>query len=106
MPKITYVSPGGSQHIIDADIGATLMETAIQQGVPGIIAECGGAGACATCHVYISDEYAELIGPADGLEDDMLDSANAERTPTSRLACQVTIDNDFEGLVVDIADEQ
>jgi 2Fe-2S ferredoxin len=82
------------------------METAVKNGVRGIVAECGGACACATCHVFIDEAFADKVGEPGPLEDDMLDGAATDREPTSRLSCQVKMSADLDGLVVRIAPEQ
>ena len=73
MPKIKYINHDGAEHEIDADIGATVMETAVKNMVPGIEAECGGACACATCHVYVDDAWTKVVGKPEVMEQDMLD---------------------------------
>lgn len=82
------------------------METAVKHGVQGIVAECGGALSCATCHVYIADSFVGITGPADDFEDEMLDDAAAERKPNSRLSCQIRMTDELDGLEIDIAPEQ
>ncbi len=88
MPKITFVDHAGTARTIDGEVGSTVMETAIRNNVPGIDAECGGACACATCHVYVDEDWAEKVGPAEPMEQDMLDFASDVRA-TSRLSCQI-----------------
>jgi len=99
MPKITYVDHAGTARTIDGQAGSTVMETAIRNNVPGIDAECGGACACATCHVYVADDWAEVVGPAEPMEQDMLDFASDVRA-TSRLSCQIKIRPELDGLTV------
>jgi 2Fe-2S ferredoxin len=82
------------------------METATKNGVRGIVAECGGACSCATCHVYVNDEFMDAVGGVNDLEDDMLDGAMAERKPNSRLSCQIKMTSDLDGLTVRIAPKQ
>lgn len=82
------------------------METAVKAGVKGIVAECGGSCACATCHVYVDEAFSDEVGEAGPLEDDMLDGAAAERRPTSRLSCQIKMRDELDGLKVTIAPEQ
>jgi len=82
------------------------MDLAVKNGVKGIVAECGGACACATCHVYVDEAFADEVGEAGDLEDDMLDGAAAERRPTSRLSCQIKLRSELDGLKVTIAPEQ
>lgn len=105
MPKITYIESNGTEHAVDADNGATVMETAIRNMVPGIEAECGGALACATCHVYVDDAWIEKTGEASTMEEDMLDFAYDVR-PTSRLSCQIKVSDELDGLVVRVPERQ
>lgn len=106
MVKIRYVSPDGAERVLDGTVGRSLMETAVKEGVPGIIAECGGAAACATCHVYVDEGYLEAVGEADDLEAEMLEDAMADLRPTSRLSCQVKISEALDGMTVEIAARQ
>lgn len=106
MPKVTYVQPDGTEVTLDARDGDSVMETAVKNGVRGIVAECGGACACATCHVYVDDAFSDTVGEPGPLEDDMLDGAAAERKPTSRLSCQIKMRDEIDGLKVTIAPEQ
>lgn len=105
MPKITYIEHGGKEHVVDADVGMTVMEAAVKNQVPGIEAECGGACSCATCHVYVRDEWKEKTGEPDEMEEDMLDFAFDVR-PNSRLSCQIQITEDLDGLVVEVPEKQ
>jgi 2Fe-2S ferredoxin len=99
MVKITYRDASGTARTVEGDIGSTVMETAIRNDVPGITAECGGACACATCHVYVDEEWTEVVGPPSPMEEDMLDFASDVR-PTSRLSCQIRVKPELDGLVV------
>jgi len=99
MPTITYIDAKGVSRPVEAKIGSTLMESAIQNDVPGIDADCGGACACATCHVYIDPEWSERVGQPSPMEQDMLDFAFEVR-PNSRLSCQVKVTQALDGLVV------
>ncbi len=99
MPKITYVDHAGTARTVEGDVGSTVMEAAIRNNVPGIDAEFGGACACATCHVYVDGEWAAIVGPAQDMEQDMLDFASDVR-PTSRLCCQIRITAELDGLTV------
>ncbi|KQQ23494.1 2Fe-2S ferredoxin [Methylobacterium sp. Leaf123] len=99
MPKITFVDHAGTARTIDGEVGSTVMETAIRNNVPGIDAECGGACACATCHVYVDGEWADKVGPAEPMEQDMLDFASDVRA-TSRLCCQIRVTAELDGLTV------
>ncbi len=106
MPTINYIEPDGSQIQVEAENGISAMEAAVRQGVPGIDGDCGGAAACATCHVYVDPAWLAKTGPAgDGLEKDMLDFAEDVRE-TSRLACQILITNDLDGLVLKLPEKQ
>ena len=105
MVKITYIDAAGTPRTVDAEVGATVMETAIKNGVPGIEAECGGACACATCHVYVEEAWREKVGPPSGMEEDMLDFGYDVR-PNSRLSCQIKVSEELEGLVVRTPERQ
>ena len=102
MPKITYVGSDGSERVIDAKVGDSVMANAVKNGVRGIVAECGGNCSCATCHVYVRDEFRPIVGPPGDMEEDMLDLAVSERRDGSRLSCQIKVSDELEGLVVDI----
>jgi len=106
MPHITYISPDGTSTTLEARVGDSVMEVAVKHGVEGIVAECGGACSCATCHVYVDAEFAERVGGPGDLEDDMLEGAASERLPNSRLSCQIKMRDEFNGLLVRIAPEQ
>ena len=99
MVKITFIDSAGQSRTIDAEEGATVMETAVRNGEPEIEAECGGACACATCHVYVDPDWVEKTGKAEPMEEDMLDFA-FEVQPTSRLSCQIKVKTQLDGLVV------
>ena len=103
MTKIIFLSSAGDRHEVDVEPGYTLMEAAINNNIEGMVAECGGACACATCHAYIDSEWSHLLPEPDGMEDSMLDAAY-ERKETSRLACQLEVTEEWDGLVVQIAD--
>lgn len=106
MAKITFVSADGALRTdVDADNGASVMEAAIRNGVPGIDAECGGACACATCHVYVDEEWVSVVGNPEPMEEDMLDFAYEVR-PNSRLSCQIRVRDELDGLVVHVPERQ
>ena len=105
MAHITYIEQNGTRHEAEAEAGSTVMETAILNGVPGIVAECGGACTCATCHVYVDDAWTETVGPPSMMEEDMLDFA-FEVKPTSRLSCQIKVKDELDGLVVHVPSRQ
>jgi 2Fe-2S ferredoxin len=99
MVKITFTDSDDTSRTVDAEIGSTIMETAIKNGIPGIEAECGGACACATCHVYIDESWRAKTGQASPMEEDMLDFGFDVR-PSSRLSCQIKVSQDLDGLIV------
>lgn len=105
MTKISIIAFDGSRFDIDAENGSTVMENAIRNSVPGIEAECGGACACATCHVYVDDAWTETVGTPEPMEEDMLDFAYDVR-PNSRLSCQIRVRDEFDGLVVRVPEHQ
>lgn len=105
MTKVTFIEPNGTVRKVDAAPGTTVMEAAVDNGVEGIIAECGGACSCATCHVYVEPEWAEKLSPPDPQEDGMLDCV-IERGATSRLSCQIELREDLDGLVVRVPELQ
>jgi len=105
MPKITYVESSGTKHEIDVDNGMSVMEGAIKHSVPGIDADCGGACACATCHVYVRKEWLEKLGKRESMEEDMLDFAFDVRD-NSRLSCQIKVSDALDGLTVDLPQKQ
>jgi ferredoxin, 2Fe-2S len=99
MPKITYVEHDGTSHTVDAEVGATVMETAIRNSIGGIVAECGGSCTCATCLVHVDETWFDRLAPRSAGEEDMLDFAY-EVKPTSRLSCQIFVDEKLDGLIV------
>jgi len=105
MTKITYIENDGTTHEVEAENGSTVMESAIRNGVPGIVAECGGACTCATCHVHVDDTWFEKVGDPSAMEEDMLDFA-FDVQPTSRLSCQIKVTDDLDGLVVRVPEMQ
>ncbi len=105
MTKLTIVAFDGQRFEIDAADGSTVMENAVRNSIAGIDAECGGACACATCHVYVDEEWVDRTGAPDPMEEDMLDFAFDVR-PTSRLSCQIRITPDLDGLVVHVPERQ
>jgi ferredoxin, 2Fe-2S len=105
MAKITFIQPDGTEQAVDAEIGMTVMETAKKNLIDGIEAECGGACACATCHVYVDEAWREKTGGPSDMEEDMLDFAFDVR-PTSRLSCQIKVAEALDGLVVRVPEKQ
>lgn len=106
MRSITYISHDGTTNKVSAADGATVMQTALNNGIQGIVAECGGAAMCATCHVYVDEAWASRIPPISDNEEAMLESAAAERKPTSRLSCQIVLSAETDGLVVHLPEKQ
>lgn len=100
MPQITFVDADGARRTVEAEAGATVMEAAIREGIPGIEAECGGACSCATCHVYVDEAWMDAVGAPAPMEEDMLDFAFDVR-PTSRLSCQIKVTPALDGLIVE-----
>jgi 2Fe-2S ferredoxin len=105
MPKITFIQKNGTEHVVEAAAGLSVMEAAIKNLVPGIDADCGGACACATCHVYVDPAWAEKVGKPSSMEESMLDFAY-EPKENSRLSCQITVSGDLDGLVVRLPEFQ
>lgn len=105
MPKIIYIAHDGARYEVEANAGATVMEIAVKNGVPGIEAECGGACSCATCHVYVDAAWAAKTGEPEAMEEDMLDFAQ-DANETSRLSCQIKVTDELDGLVVHIPEFQ
>ncbi|MDB5643877.1 MAG: ferredoxin [Hyphomicrobiales bacterium] len=105
MVQITFIDAAGQSRTVEGETGATVMETALKNNVPGIEAECGGACACATCHVYVDESWADRIPAAQPMEEDMLDFAFDVRK-TSRLSCQIRVTAEVDGLVVNTPERQ
>ena len=105
MAKITYITPENEKHTIEVQNGLTVMEGAVQNNIPGIDADCGGSMACATCHVYVKEDWFDKINKKNEGEDDMLDQAY-EPKKNSRLSCQIIVSDDLDGLVVDMPEKQ
>jgi len=99
MAKITFIDNTGAEKTVEAESGMTVMEAAIRNSIAGIDADCGGACACATCHVYVDDAWMEKVGKAQSMEEDMLDFAFDVRE-NSRLSCQIKVTDELDGLLV------
>jgi ferredoxin, 2Fe-2S len=105
MAKITYVEFNGKEHVVDVKTGLSVMEGAVKNNIPGIDADCGGACACATCHVYVEGDWLAKTGSQSAMEESMLDFAeNVE--PNSRLSCQIKVTDELDGLVVKMPQSQ
>ena len=105
MPKITFIEHDGTEHVVDAEVGQSVMQAAMDNLVPGIDADCGGECSCATCHVMVNAEWTDAVGGPNEAEDSMLD-LNPERVINSRLCCQMTVADDLDGLIVDLPEFQ
>ncbi len=106
MAKITYIEFNGKTHVVDVANGMTVMEGARDNNIPGIEADCGGACACSTCHVYVDENWVERLPPRDDMEQDMLDFAWKPDALRSRLTCQLKVSDALDGLVVTMPEKQ
>jgi len=105
MPKVIYITADETRHEADVETGYSIMEGAINNNIDGIVAECGGACACATCHSYVDTAWTDKIPAMDDMEDSMLDAA-FERKDNSRLTCQIEMTDDLDGIVIHVADNE
>ncbi len=105
MAKITYIEFDGREHVVEVRNGLSVMEGAIRNNIPGIDADCGGACACATCHVYVDEAWSDKTGQASAMEESMLDFAE-EVQPNSRLSCQIRVSDALDGLIVRMPQSQ
>jgi 2Fe-2S ferredoxin len=105
MPKITFIDAAGTSRDVETKAGASVMEAAVQNMIPGIDADCGGACACATCHVYVGEGWLEKLKAKDDMEDSMLDFAE-DVQDNSRLSCQILMSDELDGLVVSTPEAQ
>lgn len=106
MPQVTYVEHDGVAQVIDVPVGENVMRGALYNGIEGIVGECGGGLACATCHCYVDESWADKLDPPSGAEQQMLESAACEVKPNSRLGCQIAITEALDGLVVRLPERQ
>ncbi len=106
MPKVIYVSHTGDRKEIDVPVGTTVMAAALQNGIDGIVAECGGVCMCSTCHVFVDENFLGKLPPADDTEEAVLEIAAIERKPNSRLSCQIKVTSELDGLVVIMPEKQ
>lgn len=106
MPQVTYVAHGGARQTVDVPVGENVMRGALYNGIEGIVGECGGGLACATCHCYVEDDWAGKLAPPSEAELQMLESATCEVKPNSRLSCQIAMTEALDGLVVDLPEAQ
>jgi 2Fe-2S ferredoxin len=105
MPKIIFIGHDGVEHVVEAELEASLMKAAVNNMVPGVDGDCGGACACATCHVYVDEAWTGVVGEPEAMEEDMLDFAYEVR-PNSRLSCQIKVRDELDGLVVQVPERQ
>lgn len=105
MAKVTYIEHDGREHVVEVKTGLSVMEGAIRNNVPGIDADCGGACACATCHVYVDEAFQDVTGLASAMEESMLDFAENVQ-PNSRLSCQIRVKDELDGLIVRLPENQ
>lgn len=106
MPKVIFIALDGTERAVDATVGESVMAVAVRNGIPGIIGECGGNCSCATCHVYVGEDFTASVGGAGDMEDDLLDLGVSERRASSRLSCQIPVTEDLDGLTVHVPEEQ
>ncbi|GAA4349000.1 2Fe-2S iron-sulfur cluster-binding protein [Variovorax defluvii] len=106
MPTIHYILKDSTTRSVEAKAGDSVMETAIRHNIRGIDAECGGSCSCATCHVYVADEFLAKLSPADDMEDELLDGTASERAANSRLSCQIIVTPELDGLTVRVPETQ
>ena len=106
MAKITYIEHSGKEHVVEVANGLTVMEGARDNNIPGIEADCGGACACSTCHVYVEGDWFEKLPAVDPMEEDMLDFAYQPEAGKSRLTCQLKVTDALDGLVVRMPEKQ
>lgn len=106
MATVTYIEHNGTEHKVDVPNGDSVMQGAVNNMIEGIVGECGGGLACATCHCYVDDAWFDRVGTASEAEQQMLEFASSETRPTSRLSCQITLSDELEGLVVRLPEAQ
>ena len=106
MVKITYIEFNGTEHVVDVEVGMTVMEGARDNNIPGIEADCGGACACSTCHVYVDPNWIGKIPEKEDMEEDMLDFAYSPDEKLSRLTCQLQVTEEIDGLIVRMPEKQ
>lgn len=106
MPRVTYIAQDGKETTLDIDVGTSVMQAAVLNGIDGIVAECGGSCMCATCHVYVREDQQELPPPIGPDEEAMLEGTASPRQPNSRLSCQLVVSPEMDGLVVTLPETQ
>ncbi|BAT61530.1 rhodocoxin [Variibacter gotjawalensis] len=106
MTQINIITPDGQQTSIDASANESVMQAASRQGIEGIVAECGGNAMCATCHIYVAEDWLDRLPAMSDDEDALLDGAAAERRANSRLSCQIPVTDEIDGLTIRVPDRQ
>lgn len=106
MPKVIYITASGEKHEVEAEVGQSIMQTAIFNNIAGIEAECGGSCSCATCHVYVADTDQALFDAPDAMEDELLEGVACERKSSSRLSCQLVLTDQHTTITVAIPEAQ
>jgi 2Fe-2S ferredoxin len=106
LPRINYKQHDGTEHVVEVEPGTSVMQGALNNSISGVVAECGGSMACATCHVYVDDAWLDRLPEADEMESQMLDCVAAERRPNSRLGCQVNVSDEVSGMIIRIPETQ
>jgi 2Fe-2S ferredoxin len=106
MPRVVFIQSTGQSQTVDVAVGSSLMTAAVKHGVEGIIGECGGVCMCATCHIYVREDFLDKLPPIKDTEEAVLDVTNAERLPNSRLSCQIKMTEALDGLTVTIPPSQ
>jgi 2Fe-2S ferredoxin len=106
MPKVTYTAFDGATTVIDGETGDSVMTTAVRNGVPGIVGECGGVLSCATCHVFVEESCLEKLPPVGDLEEEMLEGTAVDREPNSRLSCQIKLSEELGDVAVSLPEYQ
>jgi 2Fe-2S ferredoxin len=106
VPDVHYIEDDGTEYSVDVESGMSVMQGAVDNGVTGIVADCGGGMACATCHVYVDAAWQDRVPEAGDMEREMLDCVAADRTPSSRLSCQIVVSDELDNLIVRIPDTQ
>ena len=106
MPTVVFILPTGESRTVGVAAGTTLMTAAVKNGIDGIIGECGGVCMCATCHVYVRDDFLGKLPPIKDTEEAVLEVTNAERLPNSRLSCQIRMTDELDGLTVEVPPSQ
>ncbi len=106
MTTVNYIEHDGTEHTVDVPEGTSVMQGALDNNIQGIVGECGGGMACATCHCYVDEAWIDRVGPASEPERDMLEFSASETRPTSRLSCQISLSGALDGLVVHLPEAQ